>query len=241
MAKFNDLSDDTKKKIIIGVGFLLIILIIVFAYVKRQNSNYNSIKIKRNENLVYSLKEEKNDIYRINVPYVNIKGDTCKAINEDISLFANELLEKDMVNINYEYDITGYILSLIVKAVDYDTEFAPKPYFRSYNINLKNLSLIDNKTLLDNYDTNENEVEKIIEKKLTKYYDELVDLEYYDERECNYECFLKYREIDSYLDDVVYFVREGKLIAFKPYIFYSIYGEEEYFTEKHFEFVIKES
>ena len=40
MAKFNDLSDDTKKKIIIGVGFLLIILIIVFAYVKRQNSNY---------------------------------------------------------------------------------------------------------------------------------------------------------------------------------------------------------
>ena len=52
---------------------------------------------------------------------------------------------------------------------------------------------------------------------------------------------MKWRGVTKYLDHVSYYVRDGKLIAFKSFIAHSIFGEEEYFTDKSFEFEIADS
>lgn len=237
MTKFNNLSDDTKKKIAIGVGLVLIILVIVFFYIRKQYENFNYIKANKNNYLVYTVKST-DGTYPKNIPYLNIKTDVAKSVNSDIDSFLLDYKENKMASISYEYDINGDILSLIIKVVDYDTDYAPEVYFRSYNYNLKESNIISDLELLELFNTNEAVVEEKIESKLEGYYEDILDDEYYDEKECNFECFLKYRQIDDYLDDVVYFVKNGNLIAYKPFVFYSVFGEEEYFNENHFKFVI---
>lgn len=233
------LNDDTKKKLIIGFGILLIIILIVFSYFVRQGRNYNNIKLNKNNYLVYTLKsKKKKDIYTVNMPYVNIKGELGKKVNNDISTFLSKYMDKERTVVSYEYNISGDILSIILKVVDYETEFAPEVYFKSYNINLRKLELIDNGALFNLFGIDEDTISNILETQFNNYYNEILDEEYYDERECNYECFLKNREIDNYLDDVSYYVKDGNLIAYKPFIFYSIYGEENFFTDKHFEFIL---
>ncbi len=242
MSRFRNLSDDNKKKVIIGGGLILIILIILIFYFIKQYDNYNYKKVNKNNYLVYTLKSTKNGIYSKNIPYINLNTQVAKKINKDISSLVNDYKDNKQCSISYEYDINGELLSIIMKIVDYDTDFAPKVYFKSYNYDLKQDILLDNMKVLELFNTNESIVETILETKFQKYYEDILDLEYYDERECDYDCFLTYREIDNYLDDVVYYVDNGKLIAYKAFVFYSIYGEEEYFKEDHFKFLIaKES
>ena len=111
-------------------------------------------------------------------------------------------------------------------------------YFRSYNINLKKLELIENDSLLSFFDVNYENVHDIIASQLYTYYKNIVEEGYYQEEECDYSCFLSYREINDYLDDVTYYVKNGNLIAYKPFVFSSVYGEEYFFNDEHFEFLI---
>jgi hypothetical protein len=238
MSKFNNLSDSTKKKIIIGGGLALILILIVVFYIRKQYDNYNYIKVNKNNYIVYTSKSTKTGIYSRNIPYLNLKTDNAKSINKDISSFLKEYKDNKMCTISYEYSINGEVLSLIIKVIDYDTDFVPETYFRGYNYNLREDRILSDSEVLGLFNTDESVVENIIETKLEGYYDEILDLEYYDEKECDFECFLKYREIDDYLDNVVYYIDKGSLMAYKPFVFYSIYGEEEYFKEDHFKFVI---
>ena len=40
------------------------------------------------------------------------------------------------------------------------------------------------------------------------------------------------------MDDVSYYIENGNLVVYKPFVFYSIFGEEEYFKEDDFKFMI---
>ena len=66
----------------------------------------------------------------------------------------------------------------------------------------------------------------------------MVNQNYFSQEECNYDCFLKYRNVSNYLDNVNYYVKDGKLYVYKPFVIYSIYDEEEYFTEDSYKFLI---
>ena len=115
-------------------------------------------------------------------------------------------------------------------------------YFKSYNINLKTLELYSNDQLMNLFGINDySDVESVIASTFENYYDDIVNKGYYHREECDYDCFLLYRGIEDYLSDISYYVRDGNLIVFKPFQPYSIFGEEEYFTDKSFEIFIKGS
>lgn len=232
------MKKDTKIILMVSIAVFLIIFIIFFYFQSRNNDNYNNIKEDKKNYLVYTKYEQKGKIYSIYVPYINIESDIIKSVNDDIDLFVSEFIESKKAMISYEYDVNGIILSVVVKIVDYDTEYAPQAYFRSYNINLDTLELIADDALLEFFEVSDMDVSSKIENQFHYYYDKIVEEEYYSEEECSYSCFLKYRAVDDYLDDVSYYVKDGNLIAYKPFVFYSIYGEEEYFKDKHFEFLI---
>ena len=84
-------------------------------------------------------------------------------------------------------------------------------------------------------------VEKIIENKLKYYYADEVKTGYITKAECNYNCFLKLRHIDNYLDGVCFYIKSGSLIAYRPFIIHSILGEEKYYKNETFEFPITKS
>ncbi len=236
--KSSRINNDTKKILIVCISVFLVIFLIAFASLSRQDDNYNSIKADKKQFLIYSKYEKKNTNFPIYVPYVNIKGEVFKQVNSDIDLFLSDFISSKRCTVVYEYNISGVILSLIIKVLDENTEYAPQAYFRSYNINLSTLDVISNESLIDFFQTDLTSIESLITNQFKYYYQELVNDEYYHQDECNYECFLDNRGIDSYMDNVVYFVRDGYLIAYKPFVFHSIFGEEDYFKAEDYEFMI---
>ena len=235
------LSDDTKKTIVIVGAIFIVVFMLSFIYISKQNENYKNTKEDKSKYIVYTKYQGGSGDYSQYIPYINIKSDVISLVNEDVDLFMEDFKGAEKTAISYEYDISGIILSVVLKAIDYNTEYAPKAYFRSYNINLNTLEVIDDTALLNFFGVTEETVNNKIENKFKTYYQELVNESYYAADECDYNCFLRFREVDNYLDNVTYYVENGNLIAYKPYVFHSVYGEEEYFKNKSFKFLIVET
>lgn len=236
--KSKGMDSDTKKILIIFITVFVIIFLIVYIFIRKDGDNYNEIKADKSKYLIYTKYEKTNTNYPKHVPYLNIKGDAIQQVNKDIDLFANDFKKVDRCILLYEYDISGVILSVVLKAVNHNVEFAPEVYFRSYNINLSTLEVISDDALLNFFGTNEENVAGLIENKFRYFHQEIVKEDFYKADECNYECFLNYRNVQNYMDNVSYYVKNGDLIAYKPFVFFSIYGEEDYFEDKDFEFMI---
>lgn len=232
------LDNSTKIKLFIGFAILCIASMLVIFYLKRQSDNYRYIKTTGSEFLVYSPKNDYDGKYYKNIPYVNINTEVAESINQDIELFVSDYVDNGDAAISYEYDINGDVLSLVVKIVDNSVDYAPEIYFKSYNYNIKEENLISDLKLLELFGVSEIDVEEAITSTFQKYYEDLVEEGYYEENECDYECFLKYRDVENYMDDLSYFVDKGKLVAFKPFIYSSILGEQEYFQDSKFKFII---
>ena len=234
----NNKNNTNKVIIAIAVAIFLIIFILVYGLSKVQNSNYNDIKENKNKDLVYTRYTKNTNDFQVDVPYVNIDLGVVKGINEDITLFVNDFMDSNKALITYQYDINGHILSLLVQIVDYDVETVPQTYFRSYNINISNGELLSEQALLDYYGINKEQVENIIKSKFQDYYNDEVEEGYIDKNYCDMSCFLKYRDMEGYTENLNYYIKEGKLYIYKPFQVYSILGEEEYYKDSDFEFLI---
>ena len=235
------INPDTQK-IYAYAGAIVAIAFIIFTfYHNSTNVNYNNIKQDKGAYLVYTKYSDTSTKYIKEVPYVNLKADVFKEVNKDILLFCDKYMDKEKSVITYEYDVNGIILSVVVKVINNAATYAPEPYFRTYNINLETEEVIADDALLQFFGVNKSNVEYKIKRKFQNYYNDIVKEKYYTSNECSYECFLNWRSVDKYLDHVSYYVREGKLIAFKSFIAHSIFGEEEYFNDKSFEFEIADA
>ena len=232
---------NTQKAYIIVGAIIAIAFVIYTFYQKKTTENYNNIKQDPGAYLVYTKYSDTSTQYTKEVPYVNLKADVFKEVNKDILLFCDDYMESTKSVITYEYDINGIILSLVIKVINNETTYAPEPYFRTYNINLETQEVIADDALLEFYGMTESNVERKIKRQFENYYTELVKENYYTSSECSYNCFLKYRGVSNYLDYISYYVRDGELIAFKTFIAHSIFGEEEYFDDTSFEFVLATS
>ncbi len=240
MKNIKNLDDDTKKKLMIVLGAVCIILILLFYFINNRGVNYSKIKVDKSKNIVYTLNSKVDkDLFAKEVPHLNLNFKICNDINNEIDEYVSDLYDEEFATISYNYEINGDVLSFLVKMIDYSEDYGPKPYFKSYNINLKTKKLVTDTELLDLFDYGYSDVEISIANGFNKYYKEILKEGYQEEEECDYECFLEFREVENYLDDVVFYVSHGKLYAFKPFSFYSVKGEEEYFTEEHFRFLIE--
>ena len=227
------------KSLIICISTFLIVSIIVYFFINYNSKDFKNIKQEKSNYLVYTKETKQSGNYIQKIPYINIKGENISIINNDINNYLSNF-KNNNTSIDYEYSINGIVLSIIIKVEDHSIEVATTPYFRSYNINLNTSELLSNEAILNELNITEEEVKNKINEKLKYYYKDISKKEYFDVRECDYECFLMNREIDKndLLNNCEYFIRSGKLVVFKPYIFASFYGEEEYFNSENYEFII---
>lgn len=239
MNKIKNMDEETKKKLVIVLAIISIILIIFVFYLRSRTVNYSSVKEDKSKDVVYTYKTSKDDVFIKEIPYLNLNFDFAKNINKDITSFIGEYETDEYTSIGYNYNINGEVLSFVVKMINYGDETGPKISFKGYNINLKTKKIVTDNELLDLFGYTSKDVEVSIAKKFNEYYKELVKENYYDSDECDYDCFLTYRDVENYLDDIVLYVNNGDLYAYKPFSFYSVLGEEEYFREKHFIFLIE--
>ena len=220
------------KIIIILVSLLLIIALVYYGIIKINSRNFNDKKIDKNKYVVYTKETRQKDFYIQDIPFINLKGETIEVINEDINNYL-ETFNKDNIEVSYEYSVNGIILSVVLKVEDHSKlENASITYYRSYNINTENMELLSNPKILSFFDITEQEVNSIIEYNLKDYYNNLVKSKKINKNECNYNCFLNNRGINTnYIDNIAYYIRDGKLIVFKPITFIPLYEEEKIIDE----------
>ena len=200
------------KKTIILIAILLIAAILSYGIIKYNNHNYDNLKIDKTKNFVYT-------------------SNSIEIINKDIDKFLDSFTE-DNIEMKYEYDINGEILSLVLKVEDHSlAQRATITSFKSYNINIKTSELLTNEKVLDLFNTTEENIEKIIKKETKEYYNNLVDNKILSINECNYNCYIKDRNIDNYLDEIELYIRDGNLIVFKPMTFIPLYEDEKIIKE----------
>ena len=154
--------------------------------------------------------------------------------------FADSFLTDEDNLIIYDYQVNGKILSLLLKMFDYRSEYDyPVVSFHTYNFDLDEGFLLTDQEVLDLFSTTTEDVSKTIEEKFHEFYDDEVALGYLVPQQCDYQCFLNWRGVDNYMDNVYYYVKNGKLVVYKAFTIYSVFGEEEYFTDSSYEFNIK--
>ena len=216
-----------KKKLIrkyICIVTLFLFIVGAYYFYNKSRINYKYLKVEKSLNLVYTVSEKKINNYMQFKPYVNLKGELGSVINQNIDEYFNAFSD-GYFNITYDTDLNGKILSLIIKVEDYsiDLNSSSVLYFRSYNIDLDSLELLSSEKILSYFDLNQNDAEKLLNEKISDYYSKLLNdgkIGY----ECNYSCFLKERDFSDGINDVEYYVKDGKLVLFKPYIYVAYDG-----------------
>ena len=217
-----------KKKILFSIFTVLsLTLLIIYYIINKSSRNFDNLKIDSTKKIVYTeFIAQAGDYYQY-IPTININNSLITDINHHIQEYVSQF-EKEGIGIVYEYSISGNILSLIIKVHDHSyAESATVISFQSYNIDLKNKKIVSNNTLFQFFNINEDDINSSLTNGFDRYYHKLVENSIIDSNECDYDCFINGRELDSDLKNVQYFIREGKLIAFKPYVSYTYHEEEE--------------
>ncbi len=229
------LDEDEKKslekslKIIVGLIIFTIILLIYNSTFK--NDALSRIKSNRRKDLIYTVKQKTVDGRHSEVPYINIKGKNIEKLNQEIEEFTSECFKEGTDLISYQYDVSDKILSLVVKTAHFDKIYYPD--FRTYNINLSDLSILTDDDILDKFNLTTTNVSNKIENRFKEFYNDMLDNNYYG-GECDYNCFLYFRGDKDYLSDIHYYLKDNKLYVYKAFNVYSVYDEENYFTEDDF-------
>lgn len=230
---------DQKTTLIIVVA-IAIVAMLAYSFHDNNVKNYNYIKESWFNDLIYTSYYDDRNEYVKEVPYINIRGEQITEINNQIETFSTKYTNLNRAIITYDYSITGQILSVIIKAINYETNYASEAEFISFNINLKNQQVYTNQDVLDLYNINAGYVSDRIKNQLQQYHKDIIKEKYYSLQQCNFTCFLKWRNIEDYTKGIAYYISDGKLYVYKPFVFASIFGEEEYFKDKHFVFLITE-
>ena len=64
---------------------------------------------------------------------------------------------------------------------------------------------------------------------------------YFSSSKCDYSCFLHNRSVSNYIDNTHYYIKNGDLVVYKPFVFYSALGDGDYFETDNYEFILVES
>ncbi len=221
--------DNSTLRLIAIVTVAFIGLLVFLGIDKIVNNKRLTFKQDNSKEIVYTLYESKKADQKI--PYFNTKNKDLQLINDNISKYVKPYLNNPKVKINYDYNVSGIILSLVVKIYD-EENYRVK--FRSYNINVDEESLLSDEYLINYYSLDSSEIKEKVKTKLNDYYLDEAG-KYFELREISFDTYLKMRLFDTIdTKDYAYYIKNGKLTAYVPFTPYSIFGEEDYFTEDHF-------
>ncbi len=225
---------DKSKIILLLVLSVFSIFIILFYQVYRgSRENFNYIKEDKKEYLIYTRYNQNNK----EVPYINVASESVSAANNSILDYCNNFINNDEANVSYQYNLNGNYLSLVIRVID-NSSGIPKIFFKTYNVDLKKKAIMSAVDLLNYFNVNEDIVYARVYNKFLDMYNEEVEQGFLEKDLCDFDCYVKLRGVDNISDNLSYYIKNGKLIAFKPFTYVSIYREESYFTEESFEFTI---
>lgn len=207
---------------------ILLIGIIIFNYFNKDDY-LSKYKADKSRDLVYSFYDKD----EIHVPYINILDNDIDVINKNIYEKANSVLSDEKNSVSYFYNLSGSVLSLAVQYLEYGSNSYPTVSFDTFNINIEDKYIYQSYDVLTKFQITDEDVSNIIKSKFWEFYSDEINKGIFDD-ECNFDCFLYMRGVKdcNYLENVSYYINNGKLYALKPFDFYgsAFESEAKYFS-----------
>lgn len=202
-----------KNNKIIWLFILVISLVIVLISVLIINKNKKEIIYTKSKNGDSSL------------PYININTDDINKINEQLKS-DYEMIKKynNESYMKYEYDDSDY-LSLVVEEGIKQDDYILEKNFYTYNIDTKSKRVLSFDEILNIYNLNYDDVKETIETELKRQYESEVNEGYIDDNECDYQCYLSFRNYKSIDENLTIYKKNDKVYGYlninHGFIYYS--------------------
>ena len=234
--EFEEKKLKIRRYIIIGIaiiGVLIFIISLVKIVNKDKVKSSNFIK----QSASYTIPGTKIFSY---LPTVTIDGADTSSVNSEIKADYDEVVASGNSSFNYQYSINNNYFSLvtIILLVDNQTNYT-YPVFKTYNFSLSTNRLVNDNELLAAFNKDEDDVSTTLENKFKEYYQRELKEYYLDKNECDYECFLERREVDSYDTDNYLYVENNTLKFFHGFMIFSNIGEEEFYKDESFLYTVE--
>lgn len=218
---------------IIAIIVLLFLLNLIKNLRKDQIKDSNFIK----QSASYTVQETKISSY---LPVVTIKGSDTASVNQEIKEDYNRAVSSKNGSFNYHYNINKKYFSLVTVTLMADNSTGyTYPVFKTYNFSLATNKLVTDDELLADYNKTYQDVTASFKKVMKNYYQGEIDKYYLNKDECDYNCFLRRRQIDSYDEDNYLYVENNKLKFFHSFMIFSNLGEEKFYKDITFLYTVE--
>lgn len=226
-------AEKIKIRKIIIMGFIVIaVLLFIVGLIKIVKKDKVKTTNFIKQSASYTIPGTKISSY---LPTITIDSVDTEEVNKEIKKAYEEVITSNKASFNYQYSINSNYFSLVTIAMvtDKETDYT-YPIFKTYNFSLSTNRLVSDEELLKKFNKTSSSVATTLERQMKKYYQGELDKYYLDKDECDYNCFLERRNINSYDEDNYLYVENNKLKFFHSFMIFSNIGEEEFYKNEKF-------
>lgn len=226
-------AEKIKIRKIIIMGFIVIaVLLFIVGLIKIVKKDKVKTTNFIKQSASYTIPGTKISSY---LPTITIDSVDTEEVNKEIKKTYEEVITSNKASFNYQYSINSNYFSLVTIAMvtDKETDYT-YPIFKTYNFSLSTNRLVSDEELLKKFNKTSSSVATTLERQMKKYYQGELDKYYLDKDECDYNCFLERRNINSYDEDNYLYVENNKLKFFHSFMIFSNIGEEEFYKNEKF-------
>lgn len=238
------IEEEKKRKLLrlllIAIAIVVILLLVNYFLTASKTKQVESPKNEQNQNYVTTAETKRvgtSNLYSRR-PVINISSSDVARLNENIRQDYKEVTSDNYAQYTYQYAVSKDYLSIALFS-NKTTEDSTYPYteIKTYTVRLKNNSYVSDAELYQDFSISEKELASHFEKVMKQYYKEEVKKGILYEPECNYECFLKVRGVNSYLENINLFVKDNKLMYYRPFTVVTVFGDETFYEDKKEDFL----
>ncbi len=201
---------EQNKKLIIALG-IIIAMVCIFYVINIITGESNVNKYIKNKNYVFTIESSGTS----KLPFINIDSEEVKKINEELKKEYHEIILYSNSYMKYEYNIKEDNLSILIeKGIKKEDDDFLEIKYETYNISVKDKKIKDYNQVLKENNLNINSLKNVIETNLKDQYDKEVNQGYVVYQECDYNCFLEYREYTSVENNLKIYVDNEKVYGY---------------------------
>ena len=242
--KKKDIENKLTNKLLI-IGFIIVLLCIIvdgvligYKVFHVEEVDVKPLLMYKDKAVIYdnnNMEKQVND----RVPIINMNNSSINSINNDVIKIYNIYYKNNPDYFRYDYSVNNDSISLvIIYRNKLDDEYHYSYKFKTYNINLKTLTLMGNEYILDKYNLNLSDVNKKMKNEFNKTYLELLRKNYIDES-YSFDRLIVDLDLTNITKDINFYIDDNKLYVYRSY---DIYGNDKvtsYFNESNYKFYIK--
>lgn len=239
-----NMTDEEKRRVkkLLIIGAIVIIGLLLANFILGLiNEDFQLAKVDEDKDFVYqdvTSQVGTSGVYSTQ-PVINLNSDDANKLNEQFKEDYQKYSKTGLDQYTYYYDVSEEYLSIAIVHNSIASD-VPVTDIKTYVLELYNGTLVDDDTLLENFDITEDDLDTAFDDALSDIYNDEVRASIISSNTCNYNCFLE-RRLTGYKNiDYQLYVKNNQLAFYRPYnVFSSDEKETNYFLNSSEDFLFE--